>query len=66
MKNVAVAVKAALAACVAPSHREMVLVTCWRNGFFGTDPFLWAKIARAIGADIGEILHARWVFLSKS
>jgi hypothetical protein len=57
------AVKAALSACVVPEHREsVVLIHCWKNGFFGNDPFHWAEIARAIGADVGEILHARWVW----
>jgi hypothetical protein len=58
------AVKAALSACVVPEHRELVvLVPCWKNGFFGSDPFRWAEIARRIGSNVGEILHARWVFM---
>jgi hypothetical protein len=54
------AVKAALAACVIPEHRvSVVLVPCWRNGFFGSDPFKWAALARAIGSDLDEVMDAK-------
>lgn len=56
-----VAVKAALNACAVAEHREsVVLIPCWKNGFFGDDPFLWADIARAIGATLDEVMSARW------
>ena len=55
------AVKLALAACAVPEHREsVVLIPCWKNGFFGGDPFRWAPIARAIGATMDEVMSARF------
>ena len=52
------AVAAAVEACPV-EERPWLVDQLWANGFFGSDPFLWAERAAAVGFDLGEVMLGR-------